>query len=111
MAYDPIKDPIKLVREGDKLHADGTSLGADDGMGIAIIVYIMKNLQSHGPIRAIITVDEEAGMTGSINCLDKFRATVRIDSVVAAVIGDEHLLQMVALSDTDGDTQHDTIAK
>lgn len=71
VAYDPIKDPIKLVREGDKLHADGTSLGADDGMGIAIIVYIMKNLQSHGPIRAIITVDEEAGMTGSINLTDK----------------------------------------
>ena len=70
VAYDPIKDPIKLVREGDKLHADGTSLGADDGMGIAIIVYIMKNLQSHGPIRAIITVDEEAGMTGSINLTD-----------------------------------------
>ena len=71
VAYDPIKDSIKLVREGDKLHADGTSLGADDGMGIAIIVYIMKNLQSHGPIRAIITVDEEAGMTGSINLTDK----------------------------------------
>lgn len=70
VAYDPIKDPIKLVREGDKLHADGTSLGADDGMGIAIIVYIMKNLHSHGPIRAIITVDEEAGMTGSINLTD-----------------------------------------
>lgn len=70
VAYDPIKDPIKLVREGDKLHADGTSLGADDGMGIAIMVYIMKNLQSHGPIRAIITVDEEAGMTGSINLTD-----------------------------------------
>ena len=70
VAYDPIKDSIKLVREGDKLHADGTSLGADDGMGIAIIVYIMKNLQSHGPIRAIITVDEEAGMTGSINLTD-----------------------------------------
>jgi len=70
VAYDPLNDPIKLVREGDKLHADGTSLGADDGMGIAIMVYIMKNLQSHGPIRAIITVDEEAGMTGSMNLTD-----------------------------------------
>lgn len=75
--YDPMKDPIKLVREDDKLYADGTSLGADDGMGIAIIVYIMKNLQSHGPIRVIITVDEEAGMTGSINLTDKHFESVK----------------------------------
>lgn len=65
--YNPLTDPIKLVREGDFLTADGTSLGADDGMGIAIILYIMKNLNSHGPLRAIITVDEESGMTGACN--------------------------------------------
>lgn len=65
VAYDPLHDAIKLVREGDLLHADGTSLGADDGMGIAIIVFIMKHLESHGPLRAIITVDEEKGMTGA----------------------------------------------
>ena len=47
------------------MKADGTRLGADDGMGIAIIVYIMKNLASHGPLRAVITVDEECGMTGA----------------------------------------------
>ena len=75
--YDPVKDAIKLVRDGDKLHADGTSLGADDGMGIAIIVYLMKNLQSHGPIRAIITVDEESGMTGSMNLRDEHFADVK----------------------------------
>lgn len=65
--YDPLKDAIRLVLDGDSLHADGTSLGADDGMGIAIIVYIMKNLSSHGPLRAVITTDEECGMTGSMN--------------------------------------------
>ena len=75
--YDPVKDAIKLVREGDKLYANGTSLGADDGMGIAIIVYLMKNLQSHGPIRAIITVDEETGMTGSMNLRDEHFADVK----------------------------------
>lgn len=63
--FDPLHDAVRLVREGDLLHADGTSLGADDGMGIAIIVYIMKNLRSHGPLRAVITVDEECGMTGA----------------------------------------------
>ena len=65
--YDPLHDPIVLVREGELLHAAGTSLGADDGIGIAIIVYIMKNLSVHGPLRAIITTDEEIGMTGSRN--------------------------------------------
>ena len=63
--FNPLTDEIKLVREGNLLHADGTSLGADDGMGIAIIVYIMKHLESHGPLRAVITVDEECGMTGA----------------------------------------------
>ena len=63
--FDPLTDAIRLIREGNLLHADGTSLGADDGMGIAIIVYIMKNLASHGPLRAVITVDEECGMTGA----------------------------------------------
>lgn len=65
VAFNPLTDEIRLVREGNLLHADGTSLGADDGMGIAIIVYIMKNLESHGPLRAVITVDEECGMTGA----------------------------------------------
>ncbi len=65
VAFNPLTDEIKLVREGNLLHADGTSLGADDGMGIAIIVYLMKNLASHGPLRAVITVDEECGMTGA----------------------------------------------
>lgn len=63
--FNPLTDEIKLVREGNLLHADGTSLGADDGIGIAIIVYIMKHLASHGPLRAVITVDEECGMTGA----------------------------------------------
>ncbi|MGM9540245.1 M20/M25/M40 family metallo-hydrolase [Anaerovibrio sp.] len=65
--FNPLTDAIRLVREGNLLHADGTSLGADDGMGIAIIVYIMKTLASHGPLRAVITVDEECGMTGAEN--------------------------------------------
>lgn len=65
-AYDPLKDPIKLVR-GDKfLEAEGTSLGADDGIGVAEGIYIMKNATEHGPLRLIVTVDEEQGMSGAI---------------------------------------------
>lgn len=66
-AYDPLVDPIKMVREGDRLHAEHTSLGADDGIGVATIIFLMKTLKAHGPMRAIITVDEELGMSGAEN--------------------------------------------
>lgn len=65
MDYDPLHDPIRLVQQGDRLTAEGTSLGADDGIGIATIIYLMKHSKSHGPLRAIITVDEEDGMSGA----------------------------------------------
>ena len=70
--YDKFNDAIKLVRNGNFLTADGTSLGADDGIGIATIVFVMKNQKEHGPIRAIITVDEETGMSGAINLDEKW---------------------------------------
>lgn len=65
--FDPLHDPIKLVRDEKFLRADGTSLGADDGIGVAEALYILKNAKDHGPLRMIVTVDEEQGMTGAIN--------------------------------------------
>ena len=72
--YDALKDPIKLIRDEKFLTAEGTSLGADDGIGIAEILYITKNLFegkfehiSHGPLRLIFTTDEEQGMSGAKN--------------------------------------------
>ena len=70
VAYNPLTDPIKLIRADGYLHADGTSLGADDGIGIAIILHTLKRFVDnpeleHGAIRAIFTVDEEAGMSGA----------------------------------------------
>ena len=58
-AFDPLTDPIKLIRGEDTLTADGTSLGSDDGTGISIILYLFKHRDEfkHGPLRAIITVD------------------------------------------------------
>lgn len=66
-SFNALTDPIRLIRETHTLTADGTSLGSDDGTGIAIILYLFKHRAefSHGPLRAIITVDEEAGMTGA----------------------------------------------
>ncbi|RLF31136.1 MAG: cytosol nonspecific dipeptidase [Thermoplasmata archaeon] len=64
--HDFSKDPIKLVKKGDVLTADGTTLGADNGIGLAIMLAILedKNLK-HGPIEALFTVDEETGLTGA----------------------------------------------
>lgn len=65
-AYDPLKDPIKLVRTEEYLSAEGTSLGADDGIGVAEAIYIMKTAKDHGPLRLIVTTDEEQSMKGAI---------------------------------------------
>lgn len=67
--YDPENDPIRVVvdYEDATMTADGTSLGADDGIGCAIIMSMVQGLEPHGPLRVIITVDEEDGMTGITN--------------------------------------------
>ena len=74
--YEPLRDSIKLIRTEKYLTADGTSLGADDGIGIAEILYIVKNHKNfpHGPIRIIFTTDEEQGMSGAINLDAKYFA-------------------------------------
>ena len=63
--FDPLTSPIKLVNDGEFLRAEGTSLGADDGIGVATAMYLLQQEFNHGPIRAIFTVDEEEGMTGA----------------------------------------------
>ena len=65
VSYDPLTDPIKMQRTAEYLTADGTSLGGDDGIGVAEILTVMQCTEAHGPLRAIITVDEEQGMTGA----------------------------------------------
>jgi dipeptidase D len=60
------KDPIKVVRDGDWLKADGTTLGADNGVGVSAALAVMesKNI-SHGPLEFAFTIDEETGLTGA----------------------------------------------
>ena len=67
--YNPLTDAIKLVRSENFLEAEGTSLGADDGIGVAEILYIAKQTDKfpHGAIKIIFTTDEEQGMSGAIN--------------------------------------------
>ena len=63
--FNPTKDPIRLMRDEKYLKAAGTSLGADDGMGVATIMFLAKNMKARGALRFIFTVDEEIGMTGA----------------------------------------------
>lgn len=59
-------DPIVTYVDGEWVRAKGTTLGADDGIGVAAIMAVMeaKDLK-HGPVEALITADEETGMYGA----------------------------------------------
>ena len=66
MTFDPLNDHVTVINDGKTLTAKGTSLGGDDGAGVAIAMSILEDPDAvHGPIRAIFTVDEEDGMSGA----------------------------------------------
>lgn len=59
-------DPITPVADGDWIRADDTTLGADNGIGVAAILAVLESKEiQHGPLEALFTIDEEAGMTGA----------------------------------------------
>ncbi len=58
--------PLELIKEGDRLFAKDTSLGADNGIGVAITLAILCSEQiTHPPIEAVFTVKEEDGLIGA----------------------------------------------
>jgi len=64
--FDFEKDPIEAYVDGEWVTAKGTTLGADNGMGVAAAMAVLEaNDLEHGPIEALFTVDEETGMTGA----------------------------------------------
>jgi len=66
--FDFDKDPIQPYVDGEWLKAKGTTLGADDGIGVAIQLALLEaNDIEHGPIECLFTVDEETGLTGAKN--------------------------------------------
>ncbi len=69
--FDFENNPIRTIVEGEWLRADGTTLGADNGIGMAASLAVMvdKDLV-HGPVEALFTVDEETGLTGANNLGD-----------------------------------------
>jgi dipeptidase D len=59
-------DPIKVVRDGDWLKADGTTLGSDNGVGVAAALAVLESDDiAHGPLEFAFTIDEETGLTGA----------------------------------------------
>ena len=63
--YVPAKDEIIPVFDGDYLRAKGTSLGADDGIGIALAQYLADEVHKRGELKLIFTVDEEETTAGA----------------------------------------------
>lgn len=64
--HDFVNDPIETIIEGDWVTANGTTLGADNGIGAAAAMAVLQSTDiKHGPVEALFTVDEETGMTGA----------------------------------------------
>lgn len=65
--HDFLKDPIETKIVGDWVYACDTTLGADDGMGVAAAMAVLESSTiKHGPLEALFTTDEETGMTGAM---------------------------------------------
>ncbi len=61
-------DPIQAFVDGEWVKAKGTTLGADNGIGVAAALAVMQSKDlTHGPLEVLLTIDEETGMTGAFN--------------------------------------------
>lgn len=66
--HDFLTDPIKpyIIDSGDWVTAEGTTLGADNGIGLASALAVLASDDiAHGPLEVLVTIDEEAGMSGA----------------------------------------------
>ncbi len=88
--FDFEKDSIVLVRDGDWITADGTTLGADNGIGVAMGLALMEMPDAvHGPIELLFTTDEETGLNGANNLKPGFvkgKMLINLDAEVDGVI-------------------------
>ena len=67
-SFDFTTTPITTIVEGEWVRADGTTLGADNGIGVAAGLALLTDPNvKHGPVEALFTMDEETGMTGAFN--------------------------------------------
>lgn len=71
--HDFTKDAIKAYIDGDFVRAEGTTLGADNAIGVAAIMAVIESKEiEHGPLEAFFTVEEETGMDGANHLRNDF---------------------------------------
>ena len=82
--HDFYKDPIKTQITDGWIHAEGTTLGADNGIGVAAGLAVLTDpTVEHGPVECLFTVDEETGLTGAMGIEPGFvqgRILINLDS-------------------------------
>ncbi len=65
--HDFLSDPIEIVEDGDWWRAKGTTLGGDDGIGVAAMLAVLADENvKHGPLECLFTVEEETGLSGAL---------------------------------------------
>jgi dipeptidase D len=88
--HDFLRDPIELLVKGDVITANGTTLGADNGIGVATSLAVMEDTSLvHGPLEFLFTVEEETGLTGARNLdptLLNSRTLLNLDSEEEGVL-------------------------
>jgi dipeptidase D len=113
--FDWDNDPIELVIDGDWLKANGTTLGADNGIGLAASLAILEDDSiKHGPLEALFTVDEERGLVGAMSISPdalKGRYLLNLDSEDLGLFSigcaggrDSHLTLPITRKSASGDT-------
>ncbi|HBN61726.1 MAG TPA: cytosol nonspecific dipeptidase, partial [Halomonas sp.] len=71
--HDFTRDPIRTVVKEGWLYAEGTTLGADNGMGVAAILAVLEDPElTHGPLEALFTLEEETSMGGALNLAENW---------------------------------------
>lgn len=121
VAFDFASDAIVPRREGDHLYATGTTLGSDNGIGVAAMLAVMEASDLvHGPLELLFTIDEETGLTGAAQLdasLLSGRRLINLDSEEEGVLyvgcaggGDMRLSLAAASASAEGDERAVTVA-
>lgn len=84
VVFDPLHDSIQVHRDGDRIYANGTTLGADNGIGASLMLALLTSKElEHGPLELLFTVEEEVGLVGALRldpALVAARTMINLDS-------------------------------
>lgn len=90
--HDFAHDPIRTYVEGGWLHADGTTLGADNGVGVAAALAVLEDPGLvHGPLEALFTLEEESCMGGALGLADGWLQGQRLINMDSEESGDAYI--------------------